>query len=54
MTIEEWVKKNRDTITAYYQMVNGIRTKINDEEREDFVMNYEPLYIMAQKDGVEI
>ena len=51
MTIQKWVEENRVMIDDYYRSYNGTNAE-NDEEREDFVMNVESLYLEAIANGV--
>ena len=49
MNLQKWVIENRDKIDE----VISSHT-IDDEEREDWVMNDEYLYNQAKEDGVDV
>lgn len=57
MTLRQFVRANRDLIDS--QIVAVTESPIpqglhNDDEREDWVLNDEGLYILARSEGVNI
>lgn len=53
MSLGEWVRQHRDTINAAAVRQGAPRPR-NDDERADWVLNDEPLYLAARADGVPI
>ena len=57
MRMREFVKQNRAEIDAHIVKVQdrpGMYGPTNDKEREEWVMNDEPLYRWAQRAGVPV
>ena len=52
-SLKEWVKKNRADIDSVIRS-NCSNCRLNDEEREDWVMNDESLYLWAKLEGVDV
>lgn len=54
MTLEQFINEYRDVIDkVIYDTVQNHKINIDDEEREQWVLNDEGLYNMAQDCGVE-
>jgi len=53
MTIEKFIEQNREEIDKAIRNVCS-NCKIDDEERENWIMNDEGLYNWALSSGVEI
>jgi len=54
MTIQEFIKANRVEITQVIRSRESNLGKLNDEDREDWVMNDESLYLWAKASGCKI
>ena len=53
MKLETFVEENRQEIDAFIHTVNP-NSNIDNEERENWVMNDEALYNWARSEGVNI
>lgn len=53
MRLREFIKQNRNEIDAKIKCV-APNIRINDGEREDWIMNDEGLYYWAQTAGVRV
>ena len=54
MTIEEFIKENREVIDRYIKDVCPNCQIDEDDEREDWIYNTEILYTWAQEAGVKV
>ena len=55
MRFREFIRENRKEIDAYIiKKVPNLHYPINDKERREWVLNDEPLYRWAQREGVKI
>lgn len=48
-----WIKRHRSTIDEVIR-AEGVKGRINDEDREDWTLNNEYLYSMAERDKVDL
>lgn len=53
MSRRDFIRRNRETIDAVIRAY-GIDGRINDAERENWVLNDEGLYQMARRSGVNV
>lgn len=52
-TMRAFIKENRAAIDALIQAKTG-NTRINDDDREQWILNDEGLYLWAKKEGVSV
>lgn len=53
-SMRTFVRENRALIDSVAARVCGQHIKMNDDEREDWVLNDEGLYLKAQNEGVDV
>ena len=53
MTMKAFIKANRSEIDAAIRAA-GARGSLNDEDREDWILNDEGLYSWARSEGVRL
>lgn len=53
MSIEKFIAENRELIDDTIRSIPGARTPRDDDEREQWVANCEPLYLWALESGVD-
>jgi hypothetical protein len=52
MTMRKFIRRNRAAIDT---CIKGNGAKVgNDQEREDWILNHEPLYLWARSAGVRV
>jgi hypothetical protein len=55
MSKRDFIRNNRVEIDAYIRAALGRpNAKLNDEDREGWIMNDETLYLWARKEGVNV
>ena len=58
ITMKQFIEDNRtevDTlIKAAWPEFDYHNFEFNDDQREDWILNHEPLYILAQQAGVDV
>ena len=52
MTLKQFIRKNRQDIDSYIKTVCP-NCRLNNEEREMWILNDEGLYIWARNEGVK-
>ena len=52
-SMRAFVREHRALIDSVAASVSGARERLNDEDREEWVLNDQGLYVMAQSEGVE-
>ena len=53
MSFRDFIKENRDAIDEIIRK-GGCRGSINDNDRKDWIMNDEGLYMWAKSAGVKV
>ena len=53
MNIETFIKRHRAEITAYIKAKSRCK-RLNDRERRLWILNDEPLYLWAKREGVPV
>ena len=55
-SMQTFIDDNREDIDIliYSQCPNGILGQLNDNDREEWILNYEPLYMLATQAGVDV
>lgn len=51
--LNDWIRENRSTIDELARH-SGIPTPVDDDAREEIVLNVESLYLLAQSEGVDV
>lgn len=54
MTIQQFIKKHRVEIDEFIHCSLHSKYRLNDEEREQWILNDEGLYLWAKSEGVKI
>jgi hypothetical protein len=54
MSLREFIRQNREEIDNAIRSVLGKDYKLNDEERRQWILNDEGLYLWARRKGVPI
>jgi hypothetical protein len=52
--LREFIRQNRAEIDAHIRGVCPNVGRLNDDERETWILNDEPLYLWAQSSGVAV
>jgi len=54
MSIRQFIRKNRAEITTWIRTKIGPSVRLNDEDRRQWILNDEGLYLWARREGVKI
>ena len=54
MSKKEFIRKNRKEIDAIIRSCCSNLGRLNDKDREDWIMNDESLYNWARREGVKV
>jgi hypothetical protein len=55
MSLREFIRQNRPTLDAYIRQANpNMAGRLNDEERRQWILNDEVLYLWAKGEGVPV
>lgn len=54
MTMRDFIRKHRTVIDESVKSLPGARKPTNDEEREEWILNDEGLYLWAKSEGVRV
>jgi hypothetical protein len=52
-TMSAFIKEHRALVDSVAASVSGTRERLNDEDREEWVLNDTGLYALAQQEGVD-
>lgn len=54
MTLREFIRQNRDELDSAIHAALGSRVKLNNDDREEWILNDEGLYRWARSEGVNV
>lgn len=52
--MSRFIRENRAEIDAYIRSVTHRDTRLNDEDRRQWILNDETLYLWARREGVRV